>query len=121
MEIERREFLGINGAGSLAGHIGRLLPAERQLPSIGLQFCTVRGALRRDFDGTLQKVPVIGYGEVEFAGYLDHTPKEVTPFFPARDYRCRQPTSIFIILRMTGRPHSKRPGRLAINTSFLLG
>jgi sugar phosphate isomerase/epimerase len=78
VDIERREFLGIIGAGTLAGRIGRLLPVERQLPSIGLQLYSVRDDLRHDFDGTLQKVSAIGYGEVEFAGYSDHTPREVT-------------------------------------------
>ena len=31
----------------------------------------------KDFSGTIAKVAQTGYKEVEFAGYFDHTPKEV--------------------------------------------
>jgi len=42
-----------------------------------VQLYTVRDQLKQDFDGTLAKVAAIGYKEVEFAGYFDHSPKEV--------------------------------------------
>src|SRR5207249_8412126 len=38
---------------------------------------TVRQAMEHDMEGTLAKVAEAGYGEVEFAGYFGHTPKEV--------------------------------------------
>src|SRR5207244_1411585 len=47
------------------------------LDRIGLQLYTVRGALERDFEGTLDRVAAIGYREVEFAGYYGKTPHEV--------------------------------------------
>jgi sugar phosphate isomerase/epimerase len=47
------------------------------IPRIGMQLYTVRTALEKDFDGTLAKVAAIGYKEVEFAGYYNHTPQEV--------------------------------------------
>ena len=33
--------------------------------------------MKQDFDGTLAKVAAVGYKEVEFAGYFDHSPKDV--------------------------------------------
>ncbi len=33
--------------------------------------------MKADFEGTLAKVAAIGYREVEFAGYFDHSPKDV--------------------------------------------
>jgi sugar phosphate isomerase/epimerase len=54
-------------------------PGQRTLPpaSIGLQLYTVRHALVRDMNGTLEAVADAGYTEVEFAGYYDHPPEEV--------------------------------------------
>lgn len=45
--------------------------------TIGLQLYTVRGSMEKDFEGTIAKVAAIGYREVEFAGYFDHSPKNV--------------------------------------------
>jgi sugar phosphate isomerase/epimerase len=44
---------------------------------IGVQLYTVREAMKKDLEGTLAQVAAIGYREVEFAGYFDHSPKEV--------------------------------------------
>jgi sugar phosphate isomerase/epimerase len=44
---------------------------------IGLQLYTVRGALQRDFEGTLARVAAIGYREVELAGYVGRTAAQV--------------------------------------------
>ncbi len=44
---------------------------------IGLQLYTVRAAMKTDFEGTIAKVAATGYKEVEFAGYFDHSPKDV--------------------------------------------
>jgi sugar phosphate isomerase/epimerase len=51
--------------------------AEHKINKIGLQLYTVRDRMKADFDGTLAKVASIGYEEVEFAGYFDHTPQQV--------------------------------------------
>jgi sugar phosphate isomerase/epimerase len=48
-----------------------------KLKTIGMQLYTVRRELEKDFDGTLARVAALGYGEVEFAGYFNHPPKEV--------------------------------------------
>ena len=51
--------------------------AKQSIQRVGLQLYTVRRALQQDFDGTLAKVAAIGYREVEFAGYFEHSPKDV--------------------------------------------
>jgi sugar phosphate isomerase/epimerase len=49
---------------------------ERVTP-IGVQLYTVRSLLERDFEGTLAALAVIGYREVELAGYHGRTPADV--------------------------------------------
>ena len=42
-----------------------------------MQLYTVREVMKDDFEGKLAKVAEIGYREVEFAGYENHTPQEI--------------------------------------------
>jgi hypothetical protein len=44
---------------------------------IGIQLYSVRDRLEKDFVGTLESVAKIGFKEVEFAGYYNHSPEEV--------------------------------------------
>src|SRR5678810_105843 len=44
---------------------------------IGVQLYSVRDRLEKDFVGTLEGVAKIGFKEVEFAGYYNHSPEEV--------------------------------------------
>jgi len=53
------------------------LAAARKLSKIGLQLYTVRNEMAKDFEGTLAKVAALGYNQVEFAGYFNHTPQQV--------------------------------------------
>jgi sugar phosphate isomerase/epimerase len=48
-----------------------------RLDKVGLQLYTVRDLMKADFEGTLARVAEIGYKEVEFAGYFDHSPADV--------------------------------------------
>jgi sugar phosphate isomerase/epimerase len=48
-----------------------------RLDKVGLQLYTVRDKMKEDFEGTLARVAQIGYKEVEFAGYFNHTPADV--------------------------------------------
>ncbi|PYT80951.1 MAG: sugar phosphate isomerase/epimerase [Acidobacteria bacterium] len=48
-----------------------------QIDRIGLQLYTVRAAMGADLEGTIAKVAATGYKEVEFAGYFDHSPKDI--------------------------------------------
>ncbi len=48
-----------------------------KLDRIGLQLFTVHSEMERNFEGVLEKVAAIGYQEVEFAGYFEHSPKDI--------------------------------------------
>jgi sugar phosphate isomerase/epimerase len=77
---DRRAFLetaGILTAATLCGRRKAWAAPEQKIDKLGLQLYTVRDQLKADFDGTLAKVAAIGYEEVEFAGYFDHSPKDV--------------------------------------------
>jgi sugar phosphate isomerase/epimerase len=80
--MNRRSFLYrascVAGAGLLTSDFNLKGPnAVRSLSKIGLQLYTVRRDLEKDFPGTLEKVAALGFPEVEFAGYFQHTPAEV--------------------------------------------
>ncbi len=77
--IPRREFVGVMAAGAGALAFPSCLRARTaaHLDKIGIQLYTVRDVLKQDFEGTLARIGAIGYREVEFAGYFDHTPDQV--------------------------------------------
>ncbi len=80
--MKRRELL-IGMAAMSTGPILVLCDQEeaaarkRRLSNIGIQLYTVRDRMAADVRGTLQQLSEIGYREVEFAGYYDHTPAEI--------------------------------------------
>ena len=75
----RREFIGtMTGLGVAALMPGALRTAHSaRLEKIGLQLYTVRDQMKADFEGTIARVAEVGYNEVEFAGYFNHSPAEV--------------------------------------------
>jgi sugar phosphate isomerase/epimerase len=75
----RREFVEIMaGVGvSIACSGGLRTAHSARLDKIGLQLYTVRDQMKADFEGTLARVAEIGYKEVEFAGYFNHSPADV--------------------------------------------
>lgn len=78
--LERREFVKtLVAAGIAVAYPGAFRAAHRarHMEKVGLQLYTVRTVLEKDFEGTLAHVAEIGYKEVEFAGYFNHTPAEV--------------------------------------------
>ena len=78
--MNRRTFLATTAAAGAASLLKGPLSwaaADHKIHDLGVQLYTVRDQLKQDFDGTLAKVATIGYKEVEFAGYFDHSPKEV--------------------------------------------
>jgi sugar phosphate isomerase/epimerase len=81
--IARREFVGTLAAGVGAVVLPSPLlacpppAAATRLARIGIQLYTVREVFKNDFNGTLDRIGAIGYNEVEFAGYFDHTPEQV--------------------------------------------
>jgi sugar phosphate isomerase/epimerase len=75
--MNRRNFLGLLSAAAVLPRSFSWAATEHRVKKIGVQLYTVRDQLKADFDGTIAKVAAIGYKEVEFAGYFDHTPQQV--------------------------------------------
>ncbi len=78
--MKRRTFIetSIAAAAVFAARPSWAAASEHEIKKVGLQLYTVRGELKKDFDGTLAKVAATGYKEVEFAtDYGGHSPKEV--------------------------------------------
>ncbi len=76
--MNRRDFVGgVAAAAALIGSRSAWAAEEHKIARVGLQLYTVRGEMKKDFEGTIAKVAQTGYKEVEFAGYFDHTPQQV--------------------------------------------
>jgi sugar phosphate isomerase/epimerase len=76
--MNRRTFIEASFAtGVLASLPSTTFAATHQIQKVGVQLYTVRNLLKTDFDGTIAKVASTGYKEVEFAGYFDHSPKDL--------------------------------------------
>lgn len=87
--FDRRGFLAaLGGAGAalaLGGVAAACAPARDRgsIDRIGLQLYTVRSLMARDVERTLEQVAAIGYREVEFAGYFDHSPARLREILDA--------------------------------------
>ena len=75
--MDRRTFLGTMTAATLLTRRLGFADDDHKIEKIGLQLYTVRDLMKHDFDGTLAQVAAVGYKEVEFAGYFNHSPKDV--------------------------------------------
>ena len=79
--MNRRHFLAASVAATVAAKFalapGAYAEATHRISRVGTQLYTVRALLPKDFEGTLAHIAKIGYKEVEFAGYFDHSPKDV--------------------------------------------
>jgi sugar phosphate isomerase/epimerase len=76
--MNRRTFIESSFAtGVLASLPSAAFAASHQIDKVGVQLYTVRNLMKTDFTGTIAKVASIGYKEVEFAGYFDHSPKDI--------------------------------------------
>src|SRR5215467_15252075 len=75
--MNRRTFIGTSVAASLAAKASFAGGMPKMVRPIGVQLYTVRDAMKSDFEGTIARVAATGYKEVEFAGYFDHSPKDV--------------------------------------------
>lgn len=78
--MDRRTFLGTTlGALTAATLLNRKswAASEHKIDHLGVQLYTVRALMKDDFEGTIAKVAEVGYKEVEFAGYFNHSPQEV--------------------------------------------
>ena len=78
--MDRRDFLRLSGAAAATGVAASLtggVSAMRKTVPVGLGLYTVRGEMAKSVPATLDKIAEFGFGEVEFAGYFDHSAAEV--------------------------------------------
>ncbi len=76
--MNRRTFIESSVAtGILASLPSATLAATHQISKVGVQLYTVRDLMKTDFAGTIARVASVGYKEVEFAGYFDHSPRDI--------------------------------------------
>jgi sugar phosphate isomerase/epimerase len=77
--MKRRTFIETSIAAATVFAVRPSWAAEttHEIKKVGLQLYTVRDLMKTDFEGTIAKVAATGYKEVEFAGYFDHSPKDV--------------------------------------------
>jgi sugar phosphate isomerase/epimerase len=79
--MNRRTFISTTVAASTAAALSTktswAAEMTHKIDKVGLQLYTVRDAMKTDFEGTIAKVASTGYKEVEFAGFFDHSPKDV--------------------------------------------
>lgn len=89
--LTRRNFLQSSSAALFcaSGLLGgvELHASPFNLP-IGLQLYSVRELLPHDYAGTLKQIAALGYGEVEAAGYFNHSVTEVRQALNAAGLRC---------------------------------
>jgi sugar phosphate isomerase/epimerase len=76
--MKRRTFIGTSVAASLAAKVSWATGMPKLVRPIGVQLYTIRDAMKTDFEGSIAKVAQIGYKEVEFAGYFDRSPKDIS-------------------------------------------
>src|SRR5258706_14207357 len=77
--VNRREFVQTMAAIGATTVFCRVPSAAAcgGIEKIGIQLYTVRDQMKADFEGTLAPIAEIGYKEVEFAGYFNHSPADV--------------------------------------------
>ncbi|TNE63617.1 MAG: sugar phosphate isomerase/epimerase [Alphaproteobacteria bacterium] len=78
--MKRRDFLkllaGTTIVGAAAPSFLGAAASDAKVP-VGIQLYTVRWQMEENMPGTLEALAGLGYGEVEFAGYFEHSPAEV--------------------------------------------
>ena len=72
--MDRRTFIGSAAAAALMSRMTFAATAHK-IEKIGLELYTVRGALDKDFEGTIARVAKVGYKEVELAQFFAHLPE----------------------------------------------
>jgi len=80
MSISRRNFIQqglVYSAAALTPGLNTLAATENRIERIGIQLYTLRDRMARDVKGTLGALAEIGYSEVEFAGYFDHSASRI--------------------------------------------
>ncbi len=93
MDFTRRDLLKL-GTGSAALLLAGVKPlaalanvADKKIP-IGLQLYSVRQDCAKDLPAVLEAVAKMGYQGVEFAGYYDHTARQLRDLLDKNGLKC---------------------------------
>jgi sugar phosphate isomerase/epimerase len=120
LSLSRRQMLGSSFALGLSTLIApTIAPAatgpQKQVPGFALY--TVRASMATDVPGTLRAIAGIGYKEVEFAGYGDHSPQQVRGLLD--DLELKSPSSHVNAVTIRNNPLSLIEMATAIGNDYL--
>jgi len=76
-KYSRRNILRTGSIGLGASLLGLSGGAHAANQAIGIQLYTVRDRMAQSLPDTLTALSTLGYREVEFAGYYEHSPKQI--------------------------------------------
>jgi sugar phosphate isomerase/epimerase len=110
-DILKATVAAASATGTAAARGGRLL-------KIGLQLYTVRDLLKADFEGTLRKVALLGYREVEFAGILGSNLKRTRALLKSLEIAA--PSLHIDYAELRDRPHAAFDTALALDARFVV-
>ncbi|MHC4229799.1 MAG: sugar phosphate isomerase/epimerase family protein, partial [Planctomycetota bacterium] len=79
---------GVHGAPQDRQRTARTTKRGPRRGPVGLQLYSVRGDCKRDLPGTIVAVGKMGYKGVEFAGYYDHTAKQLRKMLDDNGLKC---------------------------------
>jgi len=121
--MKRRELLKGLAAASVSPMLTSCAAEEkaatqRQLDKVGIQLYTVRDRMAADVPDTLAQLADIGYWEVEFAGYFDHSPKEIRMFLD--DLGLSSPSAHTMLQPMRETPEQLIEDALTVGHQYLV-
>ncbi|MGY8796858.1 MAG: sugar phosphate isomerase/epimerase family protein [Woeseiales bacterium] len=118
--LSRRQMLSSSVALGVSALIATTIaPAatDPQKPVPGIQLYTVRASMATDVPGTLRAIAGIGYREVEFAGYGDHSPQHLRGLLD--DLNLKSPSSHVDAVTIRDDPLSLIEMATAIGNDYL--
>lgn len=86
--FSRRSLLGAIGLGVVAGTTGAALRPGLARGLAGVQLWSVMPELTADFDGTLRRLRLLGFRQVEAAGWMGRTPAAFSRAVAAAGLHC---------------------------------
>ncbi len=120
VSLSRRQLLGSTAALGLSTLIAPTVAlaatgTPKRVP--GIQLYTVRASMAMDVPGTLRAIAGIGYKEVEFAGYGDHSPGQVRRLLD--DLELKSPSAHVDAVTIRDDPWSLIEPAVAIGNDYL--
>lgn len=94
------------------------IAAKRRLDKVGIQLYTVREPMAIDVPDTLHQLAEIGYQEVEFAGYFDHSPAEIRTILD--DLGLASPSAHTLLQPMRETPEQLIEAALTVGHQYLV-